>query len=116
MKEDENSDEVCYLCPTYVYMSLLCSNLQDSVVGAQTSRKVQCKHILVINFACVVPSGQRLQSATGSSTISSMLYAFMLLILNNNIYTESRQIEPIMRQMVIIVLLHAYSCCKLNHP
>ena len=25
----ENSDEVCYFCPTYVYMSLLCSNLQD---------------------------------------------------------------------------------------
>ena len=25
-----------YLC---IYMSLLCSNLQDSVVGAQTSRK-----------------------------------------------------------------------------
>ncbi|KAL5486946.1 hypothetical protein EMCRGX_G019490 [Ephydatia muelleri] len=66
MKEDENSDE-------------------DSVVGAQTSRKVQCKHILVINFACVIPSGQRLQSATGSSTIS-----------------KSRQIEPIMRQMVIM--------------
>ena len=78
MKEDENSDEVCYLCPTYVYMSLLCSNLQDSVVGAQTSRKVQCKYILVINFACVIPSVQRLQSATGSSTISENAVCYML--------------------------------------
>ena len=52
--------------------------MQDSVVGAQISRKVQCKYILVINFACVIPSGQRLQSAMGSSTISENAVCYML--------------------------------------
>ena len=62
-------------------MSYLCIYgfiVQLFVVGAQTSRKVQCKYILLINFACAIPSSQRLQSATCSSTISENAVCYMI--------------------------------------